>query len=140
MVKYFPQTPPGDIRTIAFHDCFLPCWTQISYGSMDVSGYLLARNAWVERLLSNLSNALGSATQGVETRKHTVWCGPLVVLAYNAEDGLSKPALGVDLSALGPLVQYLELKSDYGGPVLVEQPQKRYSEAEWEELRGGSRQ
>lgn len=140
MAKCFPKTRPGDIKTIAFHDRFLPYWIQISYGSMDVSGYSLAPNACVGQLLSTSSAALGSDTQGVETRKHTVWRGPLVVLAYSAEDGLSKPALDVDPGALGPVVQYLKLRSEYDGPVYVEQPQKRYSEAEWKELLGGLKQ
>lgn len=140
MAKCFPKTRPGDIKTIAFHDRFLPYWIQISYVSMDVSGYSLAPNACVGQLLSTSSAALGSGTQGVETRKHTVWRGPLVVLAYSAEDGLSKPALDVDPGALGPVVQYLKLRSEYDGPVFVEQPQKRYSEAEWKELLGGLKQ
>jgi hypothetical protein len=52
------------------------------------------------------------------------------VLAYSEEDGLSEPALDVDPSALGPVILYLKLRSEYEGPVFVEQPQKRYGEQE----------
>jgi hypothetical protein len=128
IAKYFPSTGAGEIKTIAFHDRYLPYWIQISYDS-NTSGRSLTTNACVEQLLSSASVS-GSDTQGTETRKHTVWCGPLVVLAYSEEDGLSEPALDVDPSALGPVILYLKLRSEYEGPVFVEQPQKRYGEQE----------
>lgn len=64
-----------------------------------------------------------------------MWRGPLVVLAYSAE-GLSKPALDVEPSVLGPVVEYLGLRREYAGPVFVGQPQEWYGK-EWKKLLGG---
>jgi hypothetical protein len=59
------------------------------------------------------------------------WRGPLLVIAYSDEEGLSKPALDVGVEVLGPLCEYLRLRREYAGPVFVEQPQVRYGGEEW---------
>ncbi|KAF1356064.1 hypothetical protein EJ07DRAFT_130339 [Lizonia empirigonia] len=114
--KCFPTTPTEEIKTIAFHNRFLPHWTQISYDS-NTSRRLLNENDSVKRLLGGSSGA-------------AKWRGPLVVLAYSVDEGLAKPALDVDTSVLGPLVEYLRLRGEYEGPVFVEQPQERWGEVE----------
>ena len=53
-----------------------------------------------------------------------------MAIAYSTEEGLSKPALDVDTSVLGPVVEYLRLRSEYEGLVFVEQPQEWKGEAE----------
>lgn len=54
-----------------------------------------------------------------------------VGLAYDPEDGLSKPALDIDTRALGAVVSYARLRAEYEGPVFVEQPQERWGEDVW---------
>ncbi|KAJ4332462.1 hypothetical protein N0V95_009656 [Ascochyta clinopodiicola] len=114
--RLFPDTPVAELKTIAFHNRYLPYWVQISYDS-NPHNRSLRENEAAERLLGDISGALK-------------WSGPLVVLAYSAEEGLDKPALDVDPSVLGPLVEYLRLRCEYEGPVFVEQPQERWDEAE----------
>lgn len=63
--------------------------------------------------------------------------GPVVALAYDADTGLGGPALDADTTTLGPVVQYAKLRTEYGGPVFVEQPQERYEEGEWKRFMGG---
>jgi hypothetical protein len=75
-------------------------------------------NECVKRLLDD---AVGTST----------WRGPLVVLAYSAEEGLERPALDVDTTVLEPLVEYLRLRVEYEGPVFVEQPQERWGDVGW---------
>lgn len=135
MAKCFPQTITGQVKTIAFHNRYIPYWLQISYDS-NISGSALGENACVLHLLS--LSALSSCHETL-ARKEAAWRGPLVVLAYGAEDGLSKPALDFDTSGLGPVLEYLKLRMEYGGPVFVEQPQERYSEEEWKKLLGEAR-
>jgi hypothetical protein len=65
--------------------------------------------------------------------------GPVVALAYDAEEGLSKPAVDVDTSVLGPVGEYARLREEYGGPVCVEQPQERWTGQEWEGVIKGTR-
>jgi hypothetical protein len=60
--------------------------------------------------------------------------GPVVALGYDAEEGLSKPAMDVDTRVLGPVVEYAKLREDYRGPVVVEQPQERWTKEEWERV------
>ena len=67
----------------------------------------------------------------------STWRGALVVIAYDAEEGLSKPALDVDTGALRPLMEYLRLRKEYVGPVFVEQPQERWSEGELKKVLDG---
>ncbi|KAF3002586.1 hypothetical protein E8E13_008260 [Curvularia kusanoi] len=120
--KCFPSTPASEVKTIAFHNRYRPYWIQISYDSNQTRRELKG-NGTVRQLL-------GTTTAEVEL----AWRGPLLVLAYSAEDGLSKPALDIDVDALGPLAEYLRLRAEYRGPVFVEQPQKRYTEEEWKEI------
>lgn len=120
--KCFPAVPGADIKTIAFHNRYLPYWIQISYDS-NPSGREVKENESVKRLLGDTNGKAG-----------LMWRGPLVVIAYSAEDGLSKPALDIDAGLLGSLVEYLKLRVEYGGPIFVEQPQKQYTEAEWKQL------
>jgi hypothetical protein len=54
-----------------------------------------------------------------------------MALAYDPEEGLSRPALDVDTTALGPVRDYAKLRAEYDGPVFVEQPQERYTEEAW---------
>lgn len=68
------------------------------------------------------------------------WRGPLLVIAYSAEEGLSKPALDVGVEVLGPLCEYLRLRREYAGPVFVEQPQVRYGDEEWRRIVGAKAQ
>ncbi|KZM20284.1 uncharacterized protein EKO05_0003692 [Ascochyta rabiei] len=114
--KLFPDTPIAELKTIAFYSRFLPYWIQISYDS-NPHGRSLNKNECAERLLNTTSGA-------------SKWSGPLVVLVYSAEEGLEKPALDVDTSVLGPLVNYLRLRSEYEGPVFVEQPQEQWEGTE----------
>ncbi|KAF1924832.1 uncharacterized protein M421DRAFT_95167 [Didymella exigua CBS 183.55] len=107
---------------------------QISYDS-NVSGRTLGENTCVSQLLSP-SPSNPSGMHGI--KKSSVWRGPLV-LAYSAEEGLSKPAFDIDPSVLGPVVDYLRLRSEYEGLAFVEQPQEWYSE-EWKKLLGGARE
>ena len=60
--------------------------------------------------------------------------GPVVALAYDAEEGLSIPALDVDTTILSPVLEYARLRADYVGPIFVEQPQERYTEEEWNDV------
>lgn len=129
MDRFFPGAPAGARRTIAFHDRFVPFWIQISYDG-NAGGRALGLNACVAQLL-------GLAAGGEETDRIGAWRGPLVVLAYSAEEGLGAPALDVGPAVLGPVVRYLGLRREYAGPVFVEQPQERYGEEEWERLSGG---
>jgi hypothetical protein len=108
-VKCFLNNAKEDIKTIAFHNRFLPYWIQISYDG----------NANSHRFLTN-NSAIGN-----------MFRGPVVALAYDAEEGLSKPALNVDTGTLGPILEYARLRTEYAGPVFVEQPQERYMEQEW---------
>lgn len=114
MQTWFPNTPRGDIRTIGFHNRFLPYWIQLSYDSNPEGKRSLAANG-----------GIGGAFRG-----------NVVALAYDAEEGLSKPALDVDTTTLGPVLEYAKLRKEYEGPVFVEQPQKRYTEKEWMEVLG----
>ncbi|KAF2820744.1 hypothetical protein CC86DRAFT_428592 [Ophiobolus disseminans] len=110
---YFPDTPPGDVKTIAFHDRFLPYWIQLSYDSNPKSERELAVN-----------EAIGEAFRG-----------PVVAIAYDAEEGLSAPALDADTTTLRPVIEYARLRAEYDGPVFVEQPQVRCTKEEWVEIR-----
>jgi hypothetical protein len=109
IAKCFPDTPRDEVKTIAFHNRFLPYWIQISYDS----------NMCAQRTLSNTTSI-----------QHA-FRGPVVALAYDAEEGLSKPALDVDTGTLGPVLEYAKLRAEYEGPIFVEQPQERYTEDEW---------
>ncbi|KAH6643047.1 hypothetical protein C7974DRAFT_302274 [Boeremia exigua] len=109
--KCFPTTPADDIKTIGFHNRYLSYWIQISYDS-NPSGRDLKRNMSIK----------------------SVWFGPLVVIVYSAEEGLSKPALDIQVGALRPVVEYLRLRSEYRGLIFVEQPQEQYGEEEWKKL------
>jgi hypothetical protein len=109
MAKCFLNTAKEDIKTIAFHNRFLPYWIQLSYDSNSNSHRNLKNNPAMKN----------------------VFLGPVVALAYDAEEGLSKPALDVDTGTLGPALEYARLRAEYAGPVFVEQPQERYMEQEW---------
>jgi hypothetical protein len=110
--RCFPQTPPGEIHTIAFHNRYLPYWIQISYES---------RLGYAGCPLRDSSMLPGFG-------------GNVVVLAYDAVEGLNKPALNVDTTALGPVVEYAKLRAEYSGPIFVEQPQERYTEEQWKAI------
>jgi hypothetical protein len=105
----FPITPKADIKTIAFHDRFLPYWIQLSYDS----------------------NPNHSRTMYNNPHMGHAFRGPVMALAYDPEEGLSRPALDVDTTALGPVRDYAKLRAEYDGPVFVEQPQERYTEEAW---------
>jgi hypothetical protein len=105
----FPNTPKSDIKTIAFHNRCFSYWIQLSYDG-NVNG---------NRLLNNNSSI------------QNAFRGPVVALAYNAEEGLSKPALDVDTGTLNPVLEYARLRAEYAGPVFVEQPQEDYEERAW---------
>jgi hypothetical protein len=107
--RCFSNTPKSDIKNIAFHNRYLSYWIQLSYDG----------NLNSDRTL-NKNKALQNAFRG-----------PVVALAYDAEEGLSKPALDVDTRALGPVMEYARLRAEYAGPVFVEQPQECYTEKEW---------
>lgn len=51
-----------------------------------------------------------------------------MALGYNAEEGLNKPALDVDLRTLRPVLECARLRAEYAGPFFVEQPQEMYTE------------
>ncbi|KAF2127882.1 hypothetical protein P153DRAFT_432325 [Dothidotthia symphoricarpi CBS 119687] len=114
MPAYFPSTPPQEIKTIAFHNRFLPYWIQVSYDS-NASSRVLQDNAGLQDVR-----------------------GGVVVLAYDLDVGLSGPALDVGPGVLGPVREYFALRRGYRGPVFVEQPQERYEEGVWREfMKGG---
>jgi hypothetical protein len=112
IARCFPDTPTEQIKTIAFHNRYLPYWIQISYDS----------NVDQARFFFKTSPILGE------------FRGPIVVLAYDAVEGLSKPALNVDTTTLGPVVEYAKLRAEYNGPMFVEQPQERYTEEQWKTI------
>lgn len=117
IAQCFPDTPKEEIKTIAFHNRWLPYWIQISYDS----------NMNKARSLAKTSPILHS------------FRGPVVVLAYYAEEGLSQPALDVDTTTLEPVVEYAKLRADYKGPIFVEQPQERYTEEQWKGIMARAR-
>jgi hypothetical protein len=104
----FPNIPKGDIKTIAFHNRFLPYWIQLSYDGNTNGTRSLDNNAAIQNTFR----------------------GPVVALAYDAEEGLSRPALDADTRMLGAVLDYATLRAEYAGPVFVEQPQERYTEEE----------
>lgn len=136
--KCFPGTLAGEVKTIAFHNRFLPYWIQISCDG-NPRARPLASNKCVDRLLTtaalpaNASEIPHEAGSPGDVGSET-WRGPLLVVAYSAEGGLSEPALDVDAGVLGPVVEYLRLRREYDGPVFVEQPQERYSQEKWKLL------
>lgn len=62
--------------------------------------------------------------------------GDVMVLAYDADVGLSGPALDVGPGVLGPVREYFALRRNYRGPVFVEQPQEMYEEEVWKRFMG----
>jgi hypothetical protein len=104
--KCFQNTPKEDVKTIAFHNPFLPYWIQTSYDS----------NSNGTRILNNNSVI------------HRAFRGPVVALAYDAKEGLNKPALDVDIRTLGPVLECARLRAEYAGSFFVEQPQEMYTE------------
>jgi hypothetical protein len=105
----FANIPKKDIKTIAFHNRFLPYWIQLSYDS----------------------NLDASRAMGNNPLMQHAFRGPVVAIAYDPEGGLSQPALDVDTATLAPVRDYAKLRVEYGGPIFVEQPQERYTEEEW---------
>lgn len=111
-MECFPNIAKDDIKIIAFHNRFLPYWIQLSYDSSNNSNHNLDSNAAIQ----------------------FAFRGPVVAIAYDAEEGLSKPALDADTRMLGPILEYAKLRAEYAGPVFVEQPQERYTEDEWAKI------
>lgn len=124
----FPATPVKELYTVGFHDRHLPYWIQVTYDK-NLSSRALQPNETVKQLLSCPTDKLVLE-----------WRGPLLVIAYSAEEGLSKPALDVGVEVLGPLCEYLRLRREYAGPVFVEQPQVRYGDEEWRRIVGAKAQ
>ncbi|KAF1832595.1 hypothetical protein BDW02DRAFT_502684 [Decorospora gaudefroyi] len=110
----FPGVPDADIKRLSFHDRFLPYFIQLAYDTNPDKKRELEEN-----------RSLGRPFRG-----------PVVALAYDAETGLSAPALDVDTTIMRPLMQYVELRREYDGPIFVEQPQKRYTKGEWKAIMG----
>lgn len=108
----FPNIAKDDIKTIAFHNRFLPYWIQLSYDS----------------------NKNGTRNPDNNAAIQFAFRGSVVALAYDAEEGLSKPALDVDTRVLGPVLAYAKLRAEYVGPVFVEQPQDWYTAEEWAKI------
>ncbi|KAH7086133.1 hypothetical protein FB567DRAFT_527274 [Paraphoma chrysanthemicola] len=104
----FPATPAHEIKTIGFHNRYLPYWIQLSYDS-NATSRVLPKNS-----------ALGYAFRG-----------PVVAVGYDPVEGLSAPAVDVDTRALGPVVGYARLRERYRGVIFVEQPQGRWTVEEW---------
>ncbi|KAF1936417.1 hypothetical protein EJ02DRAFT_87387 [Clathrospora elynae] len=98
MARCFPGTPERDIKTVAFHNRYLPYFIQLSYDTNPESKRELKENS-----------SLGLP-----------FCGPVVALAYDPETALSAPPLDVDTTVLRPLIEYVKLRAEYGGPVFVE--------------------
>jgi hypothetical protein len=105
----FANRQKKDLRTIAFHNRFLPYWIQLSYDSNPEANRALSSNLLVQHAFR----------------------GPVVAIAYDPEGGLSQPALDVDTATLAPVRDYAKLRAEYEGPIFVEQPQERYTEEEW---------
>ncbi|KAL6705951.1 hypothetical protein ACN47E_006230 [Coniothyrium glycines] len=114
MAKCFPDTPEQDIKTIAFHNRFLPYWIQLSYDS----------------------NPEGRRSRDSNMSIGNAFHGSVVALAYDAELGLGSPALDADTTTLRAVLEYAKLRAEYDGPVFVEQPQDRYTETAWREILG----
>ncbi|KAH7079836.1 hypothetical protein BKA63DRAFT_590055 [Paraphoma chrysanthemicola] len=110
--SYFPNTPAHEIKTIGFHNRYLPYWIQLSYDSNPASLRVISKNT-----------APGYAFRG-----------PVVAVGYDPVEGLSAPAVNVDTRALGPVVEYARLRGEYAGVVVVEQPQVRWTEEEWRRI------
>lgn len=109
IAKCFPDSPSEDIQTIAFHNRYLPYWIQLTY----------------------VSNLKGRRTLAPSIGGFR---GAVVAIAYDPEEGLSAPALNIDTKALGPVLEYATLRKDYNGPIVVEQPQRRWTDEEWKEV------
>jgi hypothetical protein len=113
-----PTPARPDNKTIAFHNRYLPYWIQLVYdGNPEGKRYM------------EFNQAIGGGFRGT-----------VIAVAYDAEEGLSAPPLDIDTTALGPILEYARLRKEYGGPVFVEQPQERYTEEQWGEIRGKSNQ
>ncbi|KAH5760640.1 MYND-type zinc finger protein samB [Parastagonospora nodorum] len=108
----YHDTQPGDIKTIGFHDRYLPYWLQISYDSNPKQRRNLGANSVAQHAIN----------------------GNVVVVAYDAVEGLSAPPLDVDTKTLRAVLDYLWLRSSYDGPIFIEQPQERYTVEQWEEI------
>ncbi|KAF1914136.1 hypothetical protein BDU57DRAFT_518946 [Ampelomyces quisqualis] len=116
MTAWFPDMAQGDdndVRTVAFHSRFLPYWIQLSFDGNTSGTRSLDSNAAIQ----------------------CAFRGPVVAVAYDAEEGLGKPALDADTRLLGPVLDYARLRAEYAGPVFVEQPQERYTEEDWARIR-----
>ncbi|PSN71702.1 hypothetical protein BS50DRAFT_484673 [Corynespora cassiicola Philippines] len=111
MSRYFPGAEFADMGTMVFEDRNVLVALEISYDRNTTSGRELAPNKCIQRLL--------------------MYRGNFVVLAYPRERGERVRGVDVDTTVLGPVVEYLDLRASYEGPVFVEQPQKRYGETEW---------
>lgn len=133
--QYFPLTPTEDIKRIAFHNRHLPYWIQISYDSNPHGKRSLSPTFLSSFSCSNST----STTPCVPSSSDKSFRGPLVVLTYDAEMGLSAPALDADTTILPALVDYVALWAQYDGPMFVEQPQERYTMEEWERIKKGGR-
>ncbi|KAI4925900.1 uncharacterized protein J4E92_006636 [Alternaria infectoria] len=113
---HFPGVPAQEIKKLSFHNRYFTYFIQINYDM----------NAKRERAL------LENKSLGLPFR------GPVVVLAYDLDIALSGPALNADASIMRPLMEYVQLLREYDGPKFVEQPQRRYTEAELEIIMGSA--
>ncbi|CAG5172686.1 uncharacterized protein ALTATR162_LOCUS7508 [Alternaria atra] len=111
---HFTGASAQEIKRLSFHNCYLPYFVQINYDT----------NFRRERALAE------NKSFGLPFR------GPVVVLTYDLEIALSGPALNVDTTIMGPLMDYVKLCHEYDGPKFIEQPQQRYTKSELEDIMG----
>jgi hypothetical protein len=98
MEQFFKGVPEGELKKLSFHNRNVPFFIQLNYDTNPHGKRELADNM-----------SLGKPFRG-----------PVVVLAYDPETALSAPALDVDITIMGPLMEFIKLLREYDGPVFIE--------------------
>ncbi|CAE7219962.1 zf-MYND domain containing protein [Pyrenophora teres f. teres] len=113
---FFPTIPLTETKKLSFHNRYLPFFVQLTYDANPTGTRVLAEN-----------KALGAPFRG-----------PVVVMVFDAEEGVGGFPLDVDTTVFRALAEYVGLWREYQGPVFVEQPQERYGEEELRRMLGES--
>jgi hypothetical protein len=94
----FDGVPEHELKKFSFHDRNLPYFIQLRYDT----------NPHGKRVLKD------TMSLGLPFR------GPVIALAYDLETALSAPALNVDTTIIGPLMDFVKLLREYHGPIFIE--------------------